>query len=711
MIRVQLDVHALANVHTCYDVWVPGGRVARIVQRADLWGWTQPFETWTESTETFVDSTDVNCFEFVIDDQKFGQRGGEGELCLYNRTHEKRTVRGIPNVVVSKPTTAVRMKFATPSTTIAFGVYKYEELRRAKHDPTPVWQWVGAALVPWAWFESNAFLAVNFFMWSDVRMNAVDPNSESDALIVMVGRNVKIRPNGAALGLLENDVRSVTVEYVRPETAALQNCRVIGDSIADDTKCITESYPLEGMQHPFVDAPETYGASMQSWYYWDAPVVKESWILARLRECWGLHDYDEKSYVKDVQELIAGKWVDGKSQRILTDIVRLVTMHSTSRPYLADERLVNRSEVLRGGTPRYENSDTFTSGLTAPGDCEDGAHSAFMIYQSLLLCKTWISPLVKAARSCAAILGFPICVTGTSANPFRNVEAGAHAYGAVIPMPVFVRAMFGAERLPAAMKCFHKTFGFEYPIDMVLDVLAIETTLFTTPLYNHHYDTDETRLHVVQEFATREMGETKTRAPRNFFYTFVLGDLSACHRYAVKGYTDVHRHVFYSDPDWTARPKTLDGMDASEWSCTFTFSRPGNDPRSIGITREELFTCDPVDFSLRVPVSMSKDVYSADLRLILNCRRPYVPLIDVGHADVFKDADDGAHSREAWGFYGDFIGPPPHVTVFVYTLQDERDGKSVLKKMDELRKELGAARFTLRKYANSTAIVFSDFTT
>lgn len=719
-----------------YSLWVPGGDVVRLVCRDGAWRFVKPYETWLGKdddkpkvgTQSFRIRISVSGSNFRTQDgNSVLKRVYADTTGVSKQDHVKRNVKAF--VDGGSDELDIYLSTSVPDSSTAFGLNTFTLARRHMHTRVKCWQWVSAALVTWDMLSSpDPTFALTTFMWSDIRMKVANVNRSTEMLVVHVVSN---SIHDRTYDTTAEDVRSVVETYTLPEFMALHASSLPPEFLShpkyegqNDVRTSTLNTHLEGLRYDLKGVKlggdgedvgnELMGASAQSWYVWTGSVVEESWILEKMAQVAWLHQYDLGRYVKDVDRLLGAAanntiWSDETSndyhlfQRLLTDVVRLVTMHATSSPYAEDMRWKNDEEAT--------SSDTYTSALTVPGDCEDGAQAAYTIYMSILFGKEWKNPKVLALRKLAAFLGMPVCITGTSTNPMKPGQGGGtHAYGAIIPFPRFVAALFGKDNgaaKGAAFKKFEERFGYACP-DYAgeLDVSSIETTLFATPLarfHAHHPGVEREKHEIMKTYVKEELGE-KMCAAINVSYNFILDSDCACHLLAFKAFTSAHREMFYSGGRFAHVPRTLDGTDSTEYSCSFVFSRPAG---GIGIKRTELYLVEQdIGWELKAPQSMSKRVWDADARLILNTRQPVVKLVP-RLVDPMKHTDMNfvVHMNHANAF--DYS--KPHVYVFVFDAAHEYEGVTAHEKMNELKDELGAKSMVVGMYDKSLVYVFTFY--
>lgn len=719
-----------------YVLWVPGGDVVRLVCRNGAWMAIKPYETWLgKDEEKPITATHSFSIRITISKSNFRTQDGNSPIervyidptGVSKKGHVKRNVSAFVEGGGSDDLDII-LSTSVPDASTAFGLHTFALARRHMHTQTKSWQWVAAAVVPWSMLsDPDPTFALSTFMWSDIRMQTAGINHSSELVVVNVKSNmVHSRTHDTTAA----DIQNVVQNYTLPEFTALHASSLPPEFLSqskytdqNDVRTSTLNTHLEGLTYNVPDVKlgnegadvgnELMGASAQAWYVWTGPVMEESWLEEKMSQVAWLHQYDLERYVKDVNRLLKCAedgtiWSDETSedyhlfQRLLTDVIRLVTMHATSSPYVEDMRWKNDKEA--------KSSDTYTSSLTVPGDCEDGSQSAYMIYMSILFCKEWRKPKVLALRKLAAFLGMPVCITGTSTNPMKPGQGGGtHAYGAVIPFPRFVAALFGADDTHARAAAFAKfktTFGYACPAYAgELDVSSIETTLFATPLarfHAHHPGVEKEKHEIMRKFVMEELGETKCAAI-NVSYNFILDADCACHLLAFKAFTSAHRELFYSTPGFGHYPKTLKGDTATEHSCSFVFSRPTG---GIGVKRDELYLADhDMGWELRVPHPMTEGVWESDMRLILNTRQPVVKLVP-RLVDPMKRPDMNV---VAFMNHADaFDYSKPHVFVFVYDAAYEyEDGDTAHEKMEKLKGEFGAESMVLGMYDKSLVYVFT----
>lgn len=706
---VQLDVEQLGTKfkhdEVQYVVWVPGGDVARLVCTDGKWAWTHPFEREMCENNRDVKSTcgpkGGQSIHLRIQPSSFRMQGpiaqAASDVGIFGGD---RTIRRNPALVATE-TDGITLGTAKDYP-IAFGVHTYARLPRSSDRKEPKsWQWISACVVPWTYMCNHDACFVETFMWSDRRFDAEQDEHRERVLISGVRRMAQNIGEESKFKELLDSVHKITKEYTMPEFEAMTS-QSLPDALKrkyvdqNDVRNSTLNTPVEGLPYHFDEdvmvgdspLPDAFmGASAQAWYAYTGSVVDESWLLQKLKQVSWLSQYDlASSYVSDVTELIKNQWTEDNLvyRRLMTDVIRIVTMHATSSPYTEDKRYLKRSSV---------DSDTYTSALTVPGDCEDGAHSAYMIYMSILF-GNWKDPKLIALQQLAAYLGMPVCITGTASNPKHKVNpasGGTHAYGAVIPYRQFIRAMFPEAAFEKAMEVFRARFKFEAPEDG-LNSSSIETTLFSTPAVEHpagaHHEDEGPAYELVHAFALTKMGEPKC-AWHNFAYTYFLNENTSVHLLAFKAFTFAHRQLFYTTPvDFPFVPLTWNDENATQYSCTFTFARTDNE--NIGISRPELYLKEYFHhWTMRVPEPMSEDVFTKDIQLLRCTRQPYVPLgrrVWDPQKSVEANEENIAMAKDS---VTTFTRSLPHVTMYVYDMSIVYpDGKSVTDKLAELVSEL-----------------------
>lgn len=692
-----------------YVFWVPGGNVARLILCENEWKWVKPYETDEGKNDPPVQSGDAVCVvEISVNKYAFRQTHSIQNMNS-TKAHEisrnnKATLTALKRKpsIPKTPDSCVSVCLGTrfPNAEIAFGIHSYVRTpRQSNENSHESWQWIGACLIRKIHAREYETLQQPIFMWSDARMNTEKSSEDSQfyheefAIVQNEWQNTRMECNFDELSAcIDSCTRVVANEFL-----AMKNARKRKDfdeSYDEDqwkTRMSTFNTHLEGLcfdptnikipiEGKELIPPEFMGATAQAWYVYDKPVVDGKWLVARLDEAFWLHQYDKRNYVKDVQAIVQGKNPPAE-RKLLTDVVRIATMHSTSSPYTEDKRR------FEDGTSK--DSDTYTSGLTVPGDCEDGAYAAYMIYMSILF-GTWTDlnakdlANVKALQRLAAYLGMPVCITGTAASPkstHKSKSAGTHAYGAVIPYHTFVCALFDEpEDQTQAMNIFKERFGFEAPSEDVVS-LAMETTLFCTPLLAHHehnMNEGSKEFDELRDFAVRVMNERSCLA-KNFFYTFVLDEDHACHVLALKAFTTAHREMLYKNRmyDFKGRVKIMEKNDelGSEYNCAFAFYQNG-----VGVDRYELFhTKNPI-WKLRAISMMTKKEWDSDARLMLNTRQPAVPLI-ARSWDPEKSLESNETNKEFIRLKGDaFHYNRHHLLMFVYDMSyvPGKDGRTTL---------------------------------
>ena len=720
---------------TCYEFFTPNGNV-RAIESADGRPprWVRPLETYDPAAgkTNAVSKDPVNSIELVFGNKFFVDTGPYDSGTLND------VVSYETNVVVKKqcPDEIVNdngnggAKYALPvrcDSEIAFGVRVYQMKRSrpsfVKLGDHETWEWISSALIPWCALmhrDGNRYVAFQTKSISDRRMQV--PETRTWLVIELVRVNEPtvqfgkyLPPAGSSsfYPRLVNDLKKVFQEFVIPERLRMMRTEFHVDAefsqVAKDCLVGTLGVAPEGVDFVCVDDTDDVWTSnsTQSWYrYDDVPVVTARWILARYAEIQSMHTHPTRPE-DDLVSIKTWKPSDRDGQNYerlrcrLTDVIRLATMHSATRPYIPDHVENERGEWIE--------SDKYSPGLTLPGDCEDGAQAAYLIYSTLLLGMDRVvsadPKLTKtekrtlyAIRDLAAISGVPIGVSGTSYNPLTNVDGDSHAFGVVVPYPEFVRATYGANRVKEAMDVFQTKFGFAYPTDFPNRIKVMETTLFCCPTYETH-DPDALGVRDVVEEWLQDLDEWRC-AWTNFALLHYNDETTSCQNYVIRGYTTFGKTFLPS-----FRPISLDGKeDENAYTCTFAFV---NVDGKIGIPRHEMFGERPVSFSLRAPVFMTRDVWDAETRVLTWIRPPIVPLVPI-EGDPYKP--DEFESRTVTLTALDRpVRSGPHAVVFVYdfTIRDALDRVAEL--VDRLKRNGHEnARFVLRPYGFAYVALLHD---
>lgn len=626
-----------------------------------------------------------------------------------------------------------------------------------------VWRWVSSAVIPWKTLVDcgDKDFALDTFQWSDARsdlpdvvhetfivrklskpFNFMGPTNDHETHTLLKEIHELRFPDGNSTSQKEHDDATmravdesrlprlmshlvrVTESFVVSEYDYMMRLQTdphdshVGLALATTCAHGTLGIAIDGLPYDSKGSRRAgglewkfYGLSMQSWYLYDKPVVTSRWILDRLEEVQRLHCY-EKSMEEDVENIVCGGSFSEKEhkrlRRRLTDVVRLCTIHSVSRPYIPDHTYNAKRE--------WVPSDTYTPGLALPGDCEDGSQASYLIYMTLLFGNYYRDSdltekergILMNLRKCAAICGVPLGVSGTSYNPMKNVDGEPHAFGVVVPFDQYIVAVFGKDVLHDALARFRSKYDFEYPTHFKQRPKVVETTVFCTTSYEEHDPEPAVVTCVVDEWLA-EMGELHP-AYSNVTKLLQNNESRSCHNYAIRAYGSYNRE-FCKD----LLPKTWsDDTDASEYSCSFVFALENS--KYVGITREQLFHDENhVDFVLRVPLSMSSEVWDSERELSLDLVRPIVPLISLG-SDPYKKEEDRFEL-----YRHDRLAPAGvrRVVIFVYDINyvyRMPKETTTISRLEDLRRRLSNAlssdegvyemKFEIQPYGFSHAIVF-----
>lgn len=764
------------NASVQYVVWAPNGDVRRIALKndsdEDRWTWAAPFEVaqgppGNKADEKYIKdfSPDKGFSIGVSIHSVYFRSGGVGAATkanVYDRNGEV-----VANAKATRDTSyaeddndvAIVKLGADPDAPFAFGIHAYALCpRTTKPGSSKSWQWVGAALVPWTAVSNATLCSFPMFMWSDVRFECEVPEYAERVLVRRV-EGIHSVPKLLATELVR-DAENILINYTLNEYETVRNTctHKLVPKEQETMRFSTFNTHIEGLgmrasentKEMMADKVagdntpvEAYlGSSAQSWYYYEKTAVTAEWLVQTIDQVLALRGSTSAEFTSSVDKMIErgdDDWGSDKAEfrHVLADVVRIVTVHQTTWPYAEDLRHAPNGEA--------KSCDTFTCGLTVPGDCEDGAQAAYLVYMSILL-TDWTMPTanlkktekdaVMALQKAAAYLGVPMCITGTAANPatpnFDETYAGSHSYGAIVPFLTFVGALFGHDKtdeINRACTKFEKRFGFEPPRGLYPS--SVETTLFSTPTMHHEgHDAREIDAYnrAIKEIVKKRYGE-RSCLWRNVGYTYPLDDDVYVHVYAFKAFTDYARHVLFDGGKVNSNTHVrmlANAAYASPYSCTFAFVTldENGEVEGMGVHRETLYDmCAQREngvenkatpkWGLRVICDMSKTMFDLDQQIVRYTRQPVVPLART-HYDPHKSPEANARAREICKcFMNPFDHSKPHVVLHFYDMtytydsgrNEETEAASTLL---STAAEMNARKFVAMPHGHCTAVVFHD---
>jgi len=240
---------------------------------------------------------------------------------------------------------------------------------------------------------------------------------------------------------------------------------------------------------PVIPALDGQGYVMtgQSFFY-ETQVASEEWFVARIKEILRMRGHSEASFLRMVEGL-KGEILTGESKeerdthgeeeeedspdhlealRITGHVLR---MHTCSRPYVSDH--------IWSRNGKYVYYDQETPALHLPGDCEDSAWVVYQLHMQLLSEDDWRDPLVRALRSCAAIIGVPCSISGTFVDFNGDKAETGHMFPCGIPFDVFGKAVGGVD----FSQEFLVKFGFPMPTTKHANQVAILDGVFRSSMF------------------------------------------------------------------------------------------------------------------------------------------------------------------------------------------------------------------------------------
>lgn len=347
------------------------------------------------------------------------------------------------------------------------------------------------------------------------------------------------------------------------------------------TRLAPACYPIDGLVHDAPLNPDvTFGVPVSGFFAFDPkapPAVSPLWFVNRLCECLLPHGYNLDDFVKYHDVLVNGRsisdFVSGEdAQREFRHVMamcipRVMTMYSYSRPYLDDMVLSPDAEDNRADSVRVVSTDVMKK--FASGDCEDGAATAYLISMTLLFCETLLEhedakhedakhnyrvrSIVTKMRQVHAVHGLPVCIGGLSRDVISNHVGVPHMFGAIVPIPRLIRAIYPTMCINMVKKAFRAKFGFHMPPLGDMRTLVLETTMIVTPQYGLHPNVSREvhdKYAIVKNVLDGLNKPTGAAIWVNFAYAHVLGEtdgdqqfMRVCHSFSTRAFTDAHRHL------------------------------------------------------------------------------------------------------------------------------------------------------------------------
>ncbi len=297
-------------------------------------------------------------------------------------------------------------------------------------------------------------------------------------------------------GHLLSQIASSQREITLREYMVLKNEKMtrFGEAHSRSCSMIPLDYFVPGL--PLCFGENELRLTTQSFTYYSKPAATEEWFEARIREVLLVLGHKRSQFLEFVEKAKAGDTGETFHEclRVADEVLR---MHSNSRTYVPDH-------AWNGLSKTYVAGDQETKAFGLPGDCEDGTCVVYLLHLTALMGE-WKTDLVKAFRSCAAMLGMPFCVAGTLADPLvKNPKPDSgHMYPLAVPFARLEKA------LGISVDFFPKVFGFPMPKWHVKCAL-MERVFHTTMFYGDHKDVSDNKreaIERVKEWLFEDMGE------------------------------------------------------------------------------------------------------------------------------------------------------------------------------------------------------------
>jgi hypothetical protein len=202
-------------------------------------------------------------------------------------------------------------------------------------------------------------------------------------------------------------------------------------------------------------------------------------------------------------------------QKCLSDVVKLMTLHTTTWPYVTDHVVVNKVD----GSRENQIIDVMEAARLRPGDCEDSASMAVQIATDILnrTVDADASPVIIKVRQCIAILGVPCGMNGSIVDPNQSdeLELESHMFAGFIPIPMYA-AMIGQ---PFDLQQMMQEFGFKERPYIPLHIALMEGTVLSTPYYtsrDHLAEDKKQKAHQVRSVLQQMVDEGDPAVWKNY---------------------------------------------------------------------------------------------------------------------------------------------------------------------------------------------------
>ncbi len=494
------------------------------------------------------------------------------------------------------------------------------------------------------------------------------------------------------------------IPFIQKQDDFLSSCKNQFPKTVQEYVLSPASIFADGLLHPLYPSLPLmqvyYGSSPQSYWLYRGPCATADFFLERLRDCLSLHGTSEKEFIRLVQEMKAGHEETSHHLRCRADIVRVYTTYFTTRPYAPDKSFFFDGDFIRSIIGDFYEPFHM-------GDCEDGGIGIHQLWLTMLL-HEWgkQTALFTALRQGTALLGAPIGIVGKSQSPITGKKGEGHMFGCILPWERFVFALGNNPAYRTRFTTwFAKQYGFSYPFKKARRAIALESTVFSTPHYTDHQDSDPTVHDMYHAMVSWMEGHGYNKCGwSNMTYTHLLG---------AQGRDDHGRAFVRTVHEWSVRFfASIHFAFLPEMTCASFIPLC----RTAGVHYDDLFESDnPLELQPTFPVT--REQFELDRRIFTQFQKPF-QVLDANTPDEFNDEQDAEayaklfhdapidDSEHHWHSFRERRKPhhdpnDPHVTVFVYAFK-----KDTLKELMELFQAVDAAWIYVTKYTWCTAFVF-----
>lgn len=202
------------------------------------------------------------------------------------------------------------------------------------------------------------------------------------------------------------------------------------------------------------------------------PVVTDQWVHQSLQEILSIRG----ATLEDFLAVPLNKPSE-QQQKCLSDVVKLMTIHTTTWPYVTDHVIIQKAD----GSRENQIIDVMEPARLRPGDCEDSASMAVQIATDILNRTETTDQVIIKVRQCIAVLGVPCGMNGSIVDPNQSdeLELQSHMFAGFIPIPMYA-AMMAQLFNPQQMM---QDFGFKERPYIPLHIALMEGTVLSTPYY------------------------------------------------------------------------------------------------------------------------------------------------------------------------------------------------------------------------------------